>query len=280
MRLDIPARASARYTLSQERTPMIDVVNVTHHYRLKPVLRHVNLRVNSGEIVAIMGPNGTGKTTLMQVMAGLIAPITGHVEVNGLRRRRTAEEELQIRRQTVWLPAEPWLPVGMTGRQWLLAVGRVYQVPDERLMEHVPRLMSLFNLEDPIDQSITSYSTGQKKKLALAAALVTDAPVMLLDEPFAGGLDPSGIIALKRVFQHHRTQRDATIVMATPVPELVEEVADRIAMLREGRIVAFDTLANLRRQAGTEGRLDEVYERIASPHTQAKVESYFREGSA
>jgi ABC-type multidrug transport system ATPase subunit len=259
---------------------MIDVVNVSHHYRLKPVLRHVNLRVNTGEVVAIMGPNGSGKTTLMQIMAGLMAPIVGHVEVNGLRRRRTAEEELQIRRQTVWLPAEPWLPAGTSGRQWLMAVGRVYQVPDERLMEHVPRLASLFNLEEQIDQSITSYSTGQRKKLALAAAMVTDVPVMLLDEPFAGGLDPSGIIALKRVFQHHRTQRDATIVMATPVPELVEEVADRIAMLRDGRIVAFDTLANLRRQAGTEGRLDEIYERIASPHTYQKVEGYFREGAA
>lgn len=259
---------------------MIEVVNVSHHYRLKPVLRHVNLRVSRGETVAIMGPNGSGKTTLMQIMAGLIAPITGHVDVNGLRRRQTAEHELQIRRQTVWLPAEPWLPLGHTGREWLLAVGRVYRISDERLMEHVPRLMSLFNLDDHIDQRIYSYSTGQKKKLALAAALVTETPLMLLDEPFAGGLDPSGIIALKRVIQHHRTHRDVTIVMATPVPELVEEVADRIAMLRDGRIVAFDTLANLRRQAGTDGRLDQIYERIASPHTYDKVETYFREGSA
>ena len=258
---------------------MIDVVNVSHHYRLKPVLRHVNLRVNTGEVAAIMGPNGSGKTTLMQVMAGLTAPVAGHVEVNGIRRRRTPEEELQIRRQTVWLPAEPWLPIGKTGREWLLAVGRVYQVADERLMEHVPRLMSLFNLEDHIDQSISAYSTGQRKKIALAAALVTDAPVMLLDEPFAGGLDPSGIMALKRIIQHHRTNRDATIVMATPVPELVEELADRVAMLREGRIVAFDTLPDLRRQAGTHGRLDEIYERIASPHTHEKIERYFKEGT-
>lgn len=125
---------------------MIEVVNVSHHYRLKPVLRHVNLRVNRGEVVAIMGANGTGKTTLMQVMAGLIAPISGHVEVDGLRRRRTAEEELQIRRRTVWLPAEPWLPRSRTGREWLLAVGRIYGVSTDRLLDHVPRLMSLFNL--------------------------------------------------------------------------------------------------------------------------------------
>lgn len=256
---------------------MIEVINVSHHYRLRSVLRHVNLRVSPGEVVAIMGPNGTGKTTLMQIMAGLIAPIIGHVEVAGIRRRSTAEDELRIRRQTVWLPADPWLQTMHTGREWLLATGRVYGVSDERLMEHVPRLMSLFNLDEHIDQRISSYSTGQKKKVALAAALVPEVPLMLLDEPFAGGLDPSGILALKRVLLHHRHKRDVTVVMATPVPELVEELADRIAMLREGRIIAFDTLENLRRQAGTSGRLDEVYERIAGSQTQEKIERYFRE---
>ena len=74
-----------------------------------------------------------------------------------------------------------------------MAVGRVYSIPDERLMEHIPKLLGLFNLEDQQDETISAYSTGQKKKVALAAALVTEARIMLLDEPFAGGLDPSGI---------------------------------------------------------------------------------------
>jgi ABC-2 type transport system ATP-binding protein len=144
-------------------------------------------------------------------------------------------------------------------------------------MEHIPRLLALFNLEDQADQRIPAYSTGQKKKLALAAALVTEAPILLLDEPFAGGLDPSGILALKRIFQHHRQRRDVTVIMATPVPELVEELADRIAVIREGRIVAFDSVAGLGRQAGITGRLDQVYERLVSPESARKVEQYFRE---
>ena len=256
---------------------MIAVVDVSHHYGLKPILRHVNLSIMPGELVAIMGPNGSGKSTLMQVMAGLLSPVVGYVEVNGLRRKRDAEEELAIRRQVVYLPADPWLPRERTGREGLMAVGRLYHVTDERRLEHSPRLLELFNLDEHADQRTPGYSTGQKKKLALAAALVTEAPVMLLDEPFAGGLDPSGILALKRVLQYRRDKRDATIVMATPVPELVEELADRIALLKEGRLVAFDSLANLSRQAGAAGRLDEVYERIASPHTAESVERYFRE---
>ena len=256
---------------------MISVVNVSHHFGLRPVLRHVNLQVQAGELVCVMGPNGTGKTTLMHVMAGLLSPMQGYVEINGLRRKRTAHDELEIRRQVTWLPADPWLPPSKTGREWLLINGRVYGVSYDRLMEHIPRLLSLFNLEEQADQRIPAYSTGQKKKLALAAALVTEAPILLLDEPFSGGLDPSGILALKRIFQRHRERRDVTVVMATPVPELVEELSDRVAVIREGRLVAFDTVAGLRRQAGVEGRLDEIYERLVSPDTAQKVERYFRE---
>jgi ABC-type multidrug transport system ATPase subunit len=255
---------------------MIDILAVCHHFKLRPVLRHINLHVETGELVSIMGPNGSGKTTLMQIMAGLLSPVSGAVQINGLVRKRTAEEELAIRKQVMFLPAEPWLPRDRTGREWLMAVGRVYGISYERLMEHVPRLMTLFNLEDHADQRIASYSTGQRKKIALAAALVAETPIMLLDEPFAGGLDPSGILALKRVLNYHRQQRDVTVVMATPVPELVEELSDRVAILKEGRIVAYDTLPNLRRQTGVDGKLEEVYERIASPRSAEKVDLYFR----
>ena len=256
---------------------MINVVNVSHHYGLRHVLRHVNLRIQPGELACVMGPNGTGKTTLMQVMAGLLSPMEGYVEINGLRRKRSPAEELEIRRQMAWLPADPWLPSGHTGREWLLANGRVYGVPYDRLMEHIPRLLALFNLEDQADQRIPAYSTGQKKKLALAGALVTEAKILLLDEPFAGGLDPSGILALKRIFEHHRQRRDVTVVMATPVPELVEELADRVAVIRDGRLIAFDSIAGLARQAGVSGPLDQIYERLVSPGSANKIDRYFRE---
>lgn len=259
---------------------MIDVLSVSHHFKLRPVLRHINLRIEQGDLVSIMGPNGSGKTTLMQIMAGLLSPVSGAIEINGLRRKRTPEEELAIRKLVMFLPAEPWLPRDRTGREWLMAVGRVYGISYERLMDHVPRLMALFNLEDHEDQRMSSYSTGQRKKVALAAALVAEAPIMLLDEPFSGGLDPSGIMAVKRVLNHHRQHRDATVVMATPVPELVEELSDRIAILREGRLVGYDTLTNLRRQSGSDGKLAEVYERIASPGAVEKVDRYFREAQS
>jgi len=259
---------------------MINVVNVTHHYGVRPVLRHVNLLVPRGEVVALMGPNGSGKSTLMSIMAGMLAPVRGHVEIDGRIRRSSPENELAIRRQVVYSPAEPWAPAARTGLQWVLAAGRVYGVDDERLMDHAPQLLSLFNLETKADEPISSYSTGQRKKLALAAALASEAPVMLMDEPFAGGLDPSGIHALKSLFLHHRQKRDATIVIATPVPELVEEVADRVAILRDGRVLAYDTIDALRARSGGVGRLDRIYEELASPDTSRNIDKYFKEMKA
>jgi ABC-2 type transport system ATP-binding protein len=255
---------------------MIEIHNVTHHYGIRPVVRNVSLRINAGEVVALMGPNGSGKSTLMAAIAGILAPIEGHVSINGLRRRGSEQDEMAIRKQAVYLPATPWLPRSSTAKEWLLAVGRLYEIPDAHLFDHVDRLLAVFNLEAQADSPISACSTGQQKKVALCGALVTEAPTMLLDEPFAGGLDPSGILALKRLLQHRSRDDRYTIVMATPIPELVEELADRIAVMRDGRLIADDTLEGLRRgaPAGTT-KLDEIYESLVSPDSTRNIERYF-----
>jgi ABC-type multidrug transport system ATPase subunit len=258
---------------------MINVVNVTHHYGVKPVLRKVNLQIASGEVIALMGPNGMGKSTLMSIMAGVTAPLKGYVEIDGLRRRSSEEAELAVRRKVIYLPANPWLPTSTTPREWLLGIGRLYEIDDDHLMEHAQRLLDVFNLADQADQRINSLSTGQRKKVAICGALVTEAPVMMMDEPFAGGLDPSGILALKRILQRHAHGEKFTIVMATPVPEVVEELADRVAIIRDGQIIACDTIDALRRQTGITGKLDEIYEKLVSPDTGKKIDRYFAEVS-
>ena len=108
------------------------------------------------------------------------------------KRRGSEEEELAIRKMTVYLPDQPWLPGNPTGREFLLAVGRLYEVEQDRLIEHVDQLLDLFDLTEKGDSPIRSYSAGQKKKIALCSALVAEVPILLLDEPFSGGLDPGG----------------------------------------------------------------------------------------
>jgi ABC-2 type transport system ATP-binding protein len=254
---------------------MIEVDQVTQHYGVRPVLKNVSLQVNTGELVALVGPNGMGKSTLLGVMAGTLSPQHGRVLIQGLERKSTPEAELAIRRQTVYLPDRPWLPKNRTGREFLMAVGRLYQRPEEPLMDHVERLLDVFELHREGEWPIRSYSQGQQKKISIAGALVTAVPVLLLDEPFSGGLDPSGILALKYILRKLVQHDEATVVMTTPVPELLDELADRIAIIQNGEILAYDTPAGLRRQAQCGGGLDEVMARLIHPKTLENLARYF-----
>jgi ABC-2 type transport system ATP-binding protein len=256
---------------------MISLVDVTQHYGVRPVLRGINLRVEAGELVVVLGPNGMGKTTLLAVMGGVLTPQHGTVEINGLRRRASIEDELAIRKAAVYLPDQPFLPAMRTGREFLMGVGRLYDIDDDRLMDHIGRLLVLFELLEHADTPIRSYSHGQQKNLALCSALVTEAPVLLLDEPFSGGLDPSGLLALKKVLKHLVDRKKCTVVLTSPVAELVEEIAGRIVVLRDGEIAAFDTLEGLRRLTGSHGSLGQVLERMIYPETMQNLQNYFQE---
>jgi ABC-2 type transport system ATP-binding protein len=254
---------------------MINVVDVSHHYGVRPVLNHINLNIPKGQLVAVMGQNGVGKSTLLGIVAGIISPAKGHVEINGLRRRATETLELQIRKQVVFLPDHPWLPDFLTAREWLLAVGQLYDIEPEHLMDHITRLLDLFQLTDKGDSPIRTCSNGQKKKIAICGALVTEVPVMVLDEPFTGGLDPSAILALGRVLKHMADQGEVTILMASQVPELVEQLATQIVVLSNTRIAAYDTLEGLRKTTGCKGSLPEVFAELVHPQTMEHIEKYF-----
>ena len=257
------------------RTDMINVVDLTQHYGVRPVLRNVNLQVRRGELVVLLGPNGMGKTTLLAAMAGVLSPQKGYVEIDGLKRKSSVENELTIRKKVVYLPDHPWLPVLRTGREFLLSVGKLYGIDADRLMEHVDRLLNLFELAQLGDSPIRSYSNGQQKKIAICAALVTDAPVMLLDEPFSGGLDPAGLVALKRVLQRLASNLSFTIVLTSPIADLVESLAHRVAVVKDGEIAAFDTTDNLRRLTGKVGSLEDVLEAMMHPRTTENIARYF-----
>ena len=224
---------------------MIKVVDVWHHYGIRPILRDVSLHVEHGELVAVMGPNGMGKSTLLALIAGILCPLKGHVEIAGLKRRSSIENEIEIRKKLVYLPDDPYLPSSSTGREFLLAVGRLYEIEDQHLMEHVDSLLELFDLEKQGNSRISSYSTGQRKKIGICSALVTEASILILDEPFSGGLDSAALLALSRILKNLADRNDVTVVMAVPVPELVEPIAHKIAIVAEGKILAYETTMSI-----------------------------------
>lgn len=263
------------HELESERQRMINVVDVSHHYGIRPVLSHINFTIPKGQLVVVMGPNGVGKSTLLGTVAGIITPARGYVEIGGVRRRASEEAEIQVRKQTAFLPDHPWLPEFMTTREWLLAVGQLYDIECDHLMDHVNRLLDLFQLTDKGDSPIRTCSNGQKKKIAICGTLVTEVPVMVLDEPFTGGLDPSAILVLSRVLRHLADQSGVTILMASQVPELVEQMAHQIMVISDTRVAAYDTLDGLRKKTGCKGSLPEVFAELVHPQTLEHIDSYF-----
>ena len=212
--------------------PAIAVNGLTCHYGVAPVLRDVDLTIPAGEVVAVMGPNGAGKSTLLAAVAGVLSAWRGSVDIHGHRRRGTPESELAARQACVYLPASPFVPTALAAREWVVACGRVWGVDDRRLLDHAGCLLELFDLDPALRPA--DASTGQRQKLALAGALATDAAVLILDEPFGGGLDHSGIVALRAVLLDAARRRGRTILLAQPVPQLVEGLADRVAILGAG----------------------------------------------
>ena len=259
--------------------PAIRAVNLTCHYGVKPVLRDLSLDVPAGEILAVMGGNAAGKSTLLAAMAGVVSPWRGFVEVLGNRRRDTPASELAARQACCYLPAAPYVAPGVTARGWVVACGRVWGVEDRRLMDHAARLLALFDLNP--DLKPADASTGQRHKIALAGALASDAPVLILDEPFGGGLDPSGIVALREVLLDAARRRGRTTVMATPVPSLVQEMADRVAVVGAAAgLLALDTPAGLMRRTDT-ATLEAAYGALTQRPARADVAGYLRgEGAA
>ncbi len=222
---------------------MIDVDGICKRFGDEMVLDRLSLRVEPGELFVLLGRNGTGKTTLLKCLVGLYVPFAGTITIDGLDRRR---DHLAIRRFTAWLADQPQLYWTFTGRRWLQMVADLYGVAAGRRDSQVRELLELFDLGEMAGRRIGYYSRGQYKKLAIWSALVTNARLFLMDEPFTGEIDPPAVAALKEILGEMRRRQDITVVFSTQIADLVEGLASRVGVLHGGRIAALGTVAQLK----------------------------------
>jgi ABC-2 type transport system ATP-binding protein len=202
-------------------------------------VRGIDLDVRPGEVFGFVGPNGAGKSTTIRCILDLLRPTAGTIEVFGLDPRRDA---IQIHRRVAYVPGELRLPERVTGRRFLESIGRLRGAFDHsRLRELAER----FQLD--LKRPIRNLSSGNRRKVSVLSAFLTDADLLILDEP-TSGLDP--------LMQHEflglvreRRAAGATVFLSSHILSEVQQVADRLAVLREGRIVAEGTVSEVRGRA-------------------------------
>ena len=189
--------------------------------------RDVDLEVGDGEVVALLGPNGSGKTTCLKAAAGLILPTSGRVLVDGL-----AADRPEARRSLSFLPQKVSFPEALTGREVVDFYRRLRRVPEHRSAE----VLRFASLNGAAARTVGTYSGGMVQRLGLAVAALPDGPLLLLDEPTAA-LDPDGLSAFYELVERRRRE-GKTILFTSHHLGDVERLADRFAVLVGGRLVA------------------------------------------
>lgn len=226
---------------------MISAVRLTRTFGSRTVVSDVTFDVAASEIVALLGPNGAGKTTTMRMLAGLIAPTSGSVAIDGVKLTRSTGSAL--RRRIGFLTESPGLWDRLTVRENLDVYARLYALSEPR--RSVDALLDVFQLSPYEELRAAELSKGMRQKVALARALLHEPRVLLLDEP-TSGLDPEIVRNVRHLFEDRRRAGCAVLVSTHNLDE-AERIADRVAVIQQ-RLLAIDTPASLRNRLMT-GRL-------------------------
>ena len=239
---------------SDSRTPAIELRGVSKRFGQKLAVDDLSLVVPRGELFAFLGPNGAGKTTTIRMLVGLLSPTAGTVTVCG---HNMMTDGMPARAQLAYVPDQPFLYDKLTGREFLHFVAEMYRVPAAARDATIGELTHRFDMAEFLDYLTETYSHGMKQKVVLAAALLHDPAVLIVDEPMVG-LDPRTARQVKDIFVE-RTRRGGTAFITTHTLEVAEAVADRIGIIHQGRLISLGTLEELRHQARCERSLEDIF---------------------
>ena len=222
-------------------TPLIQTKNLVKRYGDKLAVNHVSLDVYSGEVFGFLGPNGAGKTTTIKMIVGLLQPSSGTVNVAGYD---VNTQPLLAKAASGYVPDTPNLYAKLTGRELLRFVGDLYNLDRAQAERRSEELLRMFDLIASADDTTDSYSHGMQQKTSLAAALMHDPRVLVLDEPTVG-LDPKSARLIKDILRQ-MADRGTAIFLSTHILEIAERMCDRIGIINKGELIAVGTMEELR----------------------------------
>lgn len=213
---------------------MLEIKNLSKSYDgKKQACDAITLTIEKGDIYGFVGHNGAGKTTLLKSIAGILDFDGGDVLIDGISIKK---DPMAAKRKIAYIPDNPDVYESLTGIQYLDFIADVFEVDLSVRKERIHRYATLFAIQDVLSNPIASYSHGMKQKLVLISALIHDPKIMLLDEPFVG-LDPQASFQVKELFRD-MCDKGALIFFSTHVLEVVEKLCNKVAIIKQGKIVA------------------------------------------
>jgi len=216
--------------------------------------------VPRGQFFAVLGPNAAGKTTTLKLLAGLMKPTSGRARVGGFD---VQTQPLEARRRMAFVPDFPFLYDKLTPWEFLRFTGQLFEMSDQRMQSQAQQLSERFNLAESINQPIEGLSHGTRQRVAIVSALLHEPEVFIIDEPMVG-LDPQHSRVVKDVLKE-RSQSGMTVFLSTHQLSAAEEMADRIGIIHQGRLIAVGSPTQLRNQSGETGPLEDVFLALTAP---------------
>lgn len=234
----------------------IEVSHLTRMYGTQKAVDNISFKLNKGEIVGFLGPNGAGKSTTMRMITGYLEPNSGTAIVDGIDVGRNA---LLAKKKIGYLPEANPLYYDMYVKEYLGFVADVHGISNKK--QRVDEIIKTVGLTVESKKRTGQLSKGYKQRVGLAAALIHDPQVLILDEPTTG-LDPNQIIDIRELIR--TIGRDKTVLFSTHILQEVEAICDRIIIINRGRLVADDSLQNLKHTAGVGSSLEEIFRNLTT----------------
>jgi len=225
--------------------PIVAFEQVTFSYSSVEVLHKISFAVRPGEVVGLLGPNGAGKSTTIKIIAGILAPATGFVTVCGLP---LPERAVDVKQRIGYVPEAAALFESLTGQEFLELMGRLHDVPEEPLQNRIREVLDVFSLSSDRVSRLDTYSKGMRQKVLIAAALLHNPELILLDEPLSG-LDVNAAIMVKDLIAALAAQGKA-ILYSSHVLDVVEKVCDRALIIHHGSLIADGAPEELKASTG------------------------------
>lgn len=234
---------------------MIELRNVTKRFGSFTAVDDISLVIPPGEFFGFLGPNGAGKTTTIKMMAGLFSPTEGQILMNGFD---IVKDPINAKSFTSYVPDQPFLYDKLTGREFLYFIGGLYKMRKSEITKKIVEVIEHFDIGEWIDKRTEDYSQGMRQRVTIAAALVHQPRVMIIDEPMVG-LDPKSAKIVRETLKMMAGQ-GVSIFMSTHSLAIAEELCDRVGFIKDGRLVFVGTQENLQAyKQKLDGKFESVF---------------------